>query len=77
MTLHISSSFNSFTTDATPEFEQPEYSVPEDEGPAEVCVVVPAGQIERDVIVQLVEELTGTATSKPTTRYVDFNNMEL
>ena len=50
-------------TELTPEFEQPEYSVPEDEGPAEVCVVVPAGQVERETVLQLVTQ-PGTATSE-------------
>ena len=37
----------------TPEFEVPNYSVPEDEGPLEVCVVIPVGQLERDQVVRL------------------------
>ena len=46
-----------------PEFELPDYSVPENGGELEVCVTVPAGQIERDIILQLVEQ-SGTATSE-------------
>ena len=48
---------------ATPEFELPDYTVPENGGELEVCVMVPAGQIERGIILQLVEQ-SGTATSE-------------
>jgi hypothetical protein len=46
----------------TPEFDQSSYTVPEDDGPVEVCLVVPDGQIEREAVVQLVT-MPGTATS--------------
>ena len=47
----------------TPEFDQPSYTVPEDDGPVEVCLVVPVGQIERETVVQLLT-MPGTATSE-------------
>ena len=52
-----------FVPAVTPEFEQPDYTVPEDDGSVEVCVMVPAGQIERDVVIQLLTQ-AGTATSE-------------
>ena len=41
----------------------PEYTVPEDDGPLEMCVRVPAGQIERETVVQL-RALAQTATGE-------------
>ena len=55
----------SFHADVTPEFEEPDYSVPEDDGPVEVCVRVPAGQLEREVVISLLAS-GGTATGKTT-----------
>jgi hypothetical protein len=46
----------------TPEFDQSSYTVPEDDGPVEVCLDVPVGQIQRETVVQLVT-MPGTATS--------------
>ena len=47
--------FNFFSSSSlsefTPRFEFPEYTVPENDGPVTVCIVVPAGQLERQVIV--------------------------
>ena len=57
--------FCPFLPDVTPEFEEPDYSVPEDEGPVEVCVRVPAGQLEREVVISLLAS-GGTATGKTT-----------
>ena len=51
--------------DVTPEFEEPDYSVPEDEGPVEVCVRVPAGQLEREAVISLLAS-GGTATGTTT-----------
>ena len=42
------------TSDSTPEFEMTEYTVPEDGGPLEVCVVIPARQLEKDVVVTIL-----------------------
>ena len=55
----------SIITVITPEFEQPDYSVPEDEGPVEVCVRVPAGQLEREAVISLLAS-GGTATGTTT-----------
>ena len=55
----------SFHADVTPEFEEPDYSVPEDDGPVEVCVRVPAGQLEREAVISLLAS-GGTATGKTT-----------
>ena len=57
--------FCHFLPDVTPEFEEPDYSVPEDEGPVEVCVRVPAGQLEKEVVISLLAS-GGTATGKTT-----------
>ena len=46
---------------STPKFEIPDYSVPEDEGPVEVCVIIPDGQLETDITVNLMTA-EGTAT---------------
>ena len=52
----------SIITVITPEFEQPDYSVPEDEGPVEVCVVVD-DVLERDAVVVIqTEDNTATGT---------------
>jgi hypothetical protein len=56
---------------ATPEFEVPEYSVPEDEGPVEVCVLIPAGQLERSVVVNL-QTVAQTATANVDYRPLTF-----
>ena len=54
----------SIITVITPKFEQPDYSVPEDEGPVEVCVVVEEGdELERDAVVVIqTEDNTATGT---------------
>ena len=38
---------------STPKFELPDYSIPEDEGPVEVCITIPDGQLETDITVNL------------------------
>ena len=44
----------------TPMIEPPA-DVPEDDGPVEVCITLPSGQTERDVVVELlVEGITAT-----------------
>ena len=50
----------------------PEYSVPEDEGPVEVCVLIPAGQLERSVVVNL-QTVAQTATGKSGDGYYVFS----
>ena len=42
-----------FAAAITPEFEEPDYTVPENDGPIEVCMTIPAGQLERDQTVTL------------------------
>ena len=50
-----------FIAVATPEFELTGYSVREPDGPVEVCLTIPVGQLERDVVVPLMtSDITAT-----------------
>ena len=45
----------------TPQFENTEYSVPEDGGSVEICIAVQPDQLEREVVVTL-QTVDDTAT---------------
>ena len=38
----------------TPDFELPEYTIPEENGPVVVCIIIPQGQLERNAVATFV-----------------------